>query len=540
MALKDLFNKSNKRMNQESDYPLSDSNERNYNENPDSPSPVVVIYQSELDYISRCILDYTDIETGGQLFGFWTSRGTPVVVYTIGPGKNAQHNPTSFVQDQNYLQTIGLELHRRYRLQHIGEWHSHHQLGLTHPSGGDINTMQYGVGKPGFPRLLLCIGNCTQTHTSVNAFNFHENSPREYVHASWDIVNMESPYRCIIDIHLLRLLIQPITKHASHGQLRTIHNAVRERDSIRVHWLTENADNVETMKTFVSMIQSMFPDYSVKAEIVPSGEPQIAIKGIDTNVRIPYGFPRKGPILVNDSGEIINVSGVDNSWTIEEEQLPITFGKWASKNLQNFIQSHQQTQEDDLSIIETVAPRVLAKEEDKEYAQAEKRTKRLGMENQILSEYFHPNAFLWSRITDEPILNLVAFPFRKGNQAVIRMIIPGEFPVVAPKIQFGFYPENSTSQPTLPEHLANIQYRNLSDLFVNAGYVYGTMLNWKNDNSLFKAYIVSCIILHYYLKSVSEGKDASEYLYPLLDDEQAISKLTKYISQKIIENKQSY
>jgi hypothetical protein len=29
-----------------------------------------VIYRSEIDFISRCILDYLDIETGGQLFGF--------------------------------------------------------------------------------------------------------------------------------------------------------------------------------------------------------------------------------------------------------------------------------------------------------------------------------------------------------------------------------------------------------------------------------------------------------------------------------------
>lgn len=32
-------------------------------------------YQSELDFVSRCILDRKHIETGGQLFGFWTSRG---------------------------------------------------------------------------------------------------------------------------------------------------------------------------------------------------------------------------------------------------------------------------------------------------------------------------------------------------------------------------------------------------------------------------------------------------------------------------------
>ena len=54
-------------------------------ENPDRPSQKAIIYQSELDFISRCILDYPDIETGGQIFGYWTSTGVPVVMEVIGP-----------------------------------------------------------------------------------------------------------------------------------------------------------------------------------------------------------------------------------------------------------------------------------------------------------------------------------------------------------------------------------------------------------------------------------------------------------------------
>ena len=204
-------------------------------ENPDRPSQKAIIYQSELDFISRCILDYPDIETGGQIFGYWTSTGVPVVMYVIGPGRNAQHNPTSFVQDQRYLQLVGNELYRKFRLQHIGEWHSHHQLGLAHPSGGDVNTMQYGVGQPGFPRLLLCIGNCTRTHTTVNPFNFHENTPREYSQAIWDVVDIDSPFREIVDRELNGILIHPMTKSASHGELRTLKNIPQETSPHRIH-----------------------------------------------------------------------------------------------------------------------------------------------------------------------------------------------------------------------------------------------------------------------------------------------------------------
>jgi len=106
-----------------------------------SPTPTAMIYQGELDYISRCILDYPNIETGGQLFGFWTAAGTPVVLYAIGPGPRANHQVAFFNQDIEYLTRIGSILTTKFGLQHIGEWHSHHQLGLAQPSGHDAATL---------------------------------------------------------------------------------------------------------------------------------------------------------------------------------------------------------------------------------------------------------------------------------------------------------------------------------------------------------------------------------------------------------------
>ena len=41
----------------------------------ENPASKAIIYRSEIDYISRCILDYPNIETGGQLFGYWTALG---------------------------------------------------------------------------------------------------------------------------------------------------------------------------------------------------------------------------------------------------------------------------------------------------------------------------------------------------------------------------------------------------------------------------------------------------------------------------------
>ena len=131
------------------------------------PSTVAIIYRSEMDYISRCIHDYPNIETGGQLFGYLTENGSPVVCYAIGPGMNANHQSAFFNQDTEYLQSTYNELNRRYGLRYIGEWHSHHQLGLAKPSGHDASTIVHGIRRSNFRHFLLCIGNCDNNYHST-------------------------------------------------------------------------------------------------------------------------------------------------------------------------------------------------------------------------------------------------------------------------------------------------------------------------------------------------------------------------------------
>lgn len=307
--------------------------ERRTSNSYERASSAAIIYQSELDYISRCILDYPEIETGGQLFGYWTATGTPVVMYVIGPGRYAKHRPTSFVQDQDYLQPIGRELHNRYRLQHIGEWHSHHQLGLARPSGGDLDTMQYGVGKPGFPRLLLCIGNCTATHTTVNPFNFHESAPNSYVEAVWDVVACSSPYRNIVDRELASLLIHPRTQVASHAEINTRESRRGRETPTVTHWLTEKVENVEMMKMFLKEVEYFSHNKPVRAQMLDSGEPIICFSDDEFQVKLPFGFPIKSPILyqIDYAGEnnklYKKVSGSD-VWPEDDNILLLKFRAW--------------------------------------------------------------------------------------------------------------------------------------------------------------------------------------------------------------------
>lgn len=180
------------------------------------PAPMAIIYRSEMDYISRCILDCQNIETGGQLFGYLTEYGVPVVCYAIGPGRNANHQKAFFNQDTQYLQSIYNELNRRYQLQYIGEWHSHHQLGLAQPSGHDAQTIVNGITRHQFRHFLLCIGNCSNGKSTLNAFTFHLNSSFDYEHVPWKICEMISPYRPIADHELSHMLIHPYSR-PNHG-----------------------------------------------------------------------------------------------------------------------------------------------------------------------------------------------------------------------------------------------------------------------------------------------------------------------------------
>lgn len=542
MAIFELFSKQN-RNNINKTMANSTAKDNVAPESANRAAKTAIIYQSELDYISRCILDYTDIETGGQLFGYWTSTGVPVVMYVIGPGEKAQHNHTFFIQDQKYLQLVGNELHKRFRLQHIGEWHSHHQLGLAHPSGGDVSTMQYGIGKPGFPRLLLCIGNCTRTHTTVNPFNFHENSPKEYEQAVWDVVEKESPFRAAVDRELNGILRHPYTRRASHGKLRTLKNTYRDTDARPIHWLTEDAENVETMKTFVTMVRSMYPAYSVKTEILETGEPLISLKEANVRIELPYGFPVKGPRLTTVSGRELSSA----NWEIGEESLVDTFGRWLAGSLPEVValkkeqpQQAERPQKATLTIdaeiaADTPQQGTAEKPATPEPQQAGTQLDRFKLEGQVLSAYFKKTEFDWSVVDKQLAVSIIAYPSTTGRQAVIRLSMDTEFPETMPKVEYGYCQKGET--PTPVDINANIEYHSLSELFPDAERVYRELIQWAPEVSILQAYALACLMLYYYADSQTRHCELSDYFAALLSDKEELKTRLYNITQSIKEKK---
>lgn len=173
----------------------------------------IIIYKGELDYLSKCILESPQVETGGNLFGLWTPFGIPFIQYVVGPGKNAEHHNTHFRQDFDFLDRNADCLVREHALHHIGTWHSHHSLKLDHPSDGDSNSTLSGMRECNLKSFILLIGNYRQGKSTINAFRYYNNG--YYVKLKWIILNGVSPIRLIYDKSHSDIVYTPLIQKAN-------------------------------------------------------------------------------------------------------------------------------------------------------------------------------------------------------------------------------------------------------------------------------------------------------------------------------------
>ena len=126
----------------------------------------VVIYEEDYKELCAWVLRKPHIETGGDLFGLWADEYSAVIQLALGPGKQCRRTSASFYQDVEYLQEVGSYLTQNEGVCHIGEWHSHHQLGLARPSGGDENTVWNNMPTYKLPRFVIFIANIEASYQS--------------------------------------------------------------------------------------------------------------------------------------------------------------------------------------------------------------------------------------------------------------------------------------------------------------------------------------------------------------------------------------
>ncbi|XP_028393423.1 uncharacterized protein LOC114517800 [Dendronephthya gigantea] len=164
----------------------------------DAKPYTVYIYGGEAELISMWTLRYTNIETGGDIFGLWMNENELVIQAVLGPGQNCRRTPTSFFQDEEYLSKAGEVLTINQGLCNIGSWHSHHSMNLPEPSCGDRDTIWRHLPNPGRFLLLIAMIEWRNDGPRVSmAFNLFEATSQgeKVTRMKLEILEGESPIR---------------------------------------------------------------------------------------------------------------------------------------------------------------------------------------------------------------------------------------------------------------------------------------------------------------------------------------------------------
>ena len=192
------------------------------------------MYISSHEYKQICawVLKFRNSETGGDLFGLWSDKRSAVVHFVLGPGRECQRGTHSFYQDVSYLENVGSYLTHSEGLCHIGEWHSHHVIGLKRPSGGDKQTVWSNMPTYGLSRFLLFIANIEpSTHeVSIGCFLF-EFSPETNrkqlppLPGKFVLLPSESPFRSRCQHSEVQLPHQLITPSCFEDEAESLNTA---------------------------------------------------------------------------------------------------------------------------------------------------------------------------------------------------------------------------------------------------------------------------------------------------------------------------
>ena len=298
----------------------------------DNSLQYALIYQSELDLVSRWVLDYPDIETGGDFFGFWTHRGNPVVQFAIGPGPNVNRTYTFFNQDVDYLIECGRELRKHHGLLHMGEWHSHHRLGLKHPSAHDCDTVSSCIDEAGLPRFLLTI--CTidsRNDTLLNGFLF-DRGVTGFQPLAWVVLPGISPVRSHME-QASTIHRSPIADAPSLAQLATVSLdqplAIRERARFAPGSWTDSPEGQLALKS----IHDRFEERYGKSDLSLEDDGRVSLVCNSDNIQARIVFPHQFPdetveLVLTDSStgrSIIGLNGLEENWenTPHEQRLDL-------------------------------------------------------------------------------------------------------------------------------------------------------------------------------------------------------------------------
>lgn len=201
----------------------------------------VAIYADEYKQMCAWVLKNKTLETGGDLFGLWSEDGTAVIQLVLGPGQGCRREVHSFYQDVPYLQRVGNHLTGEEGLCHIGEWHSHHTIGLRRPSGGDEGTVWRNMPTYDLNRFILFIANIgghSYDEVSVGCFLFQfKGDTRKklpVLQGKFQLLPKASPFRSKLQrTDVLKQGAEDINQEREIANLYQISTNERDKDQMR-------------------------------------------------------------------------------------------------------------------------------------------------------------------------------------------------------------------------------------------------------------------------------------------------------------------
>ncbi len=287
-----------------------------------------LIHQSELEYISRCIQDYPNLEIGGDLFGFYTTTGLPVVQLATGPGPKAKQTIHAFYQDEPYLIEVGNCLRERFGMQHIGEWHSHHQLGLDCPSMKDDAVIKNAMSKYKLNTFLLVIGTYNELGTGINGYRYFNDSSMNnepFVNFSkWIVLPSPSPFREVIENQQWFSIYQPLTKEANFYRLQTTTLEAPDELIFPIeYWLHED-DNKTLLNEVINQLKGQYQKVQLLRTDFGEVFLEIVLEEEDIfQINFPVDFPRSEPNVRFHLGEGDFVFyDPEKDWDVNQSFLP--------------------------------------------------------------------------------------------------------------------------------------------------------------------------------------------------------------------------
>ena len=119
--------------------------------------PYITMFADDVKFMAGDAYAHKNIETGGWIYVLWSHHGRAVVMLASSSGPGACRETTHFAIDPDYVTTWNVKLQKMFAIQYGGNGHSHHGLGMDHPSRGDVGQIHRLAARYNIPRMVQIV-----------------------------------------------------------------------------------------------------------------------------------------------------------------------------------------------------------------------------------------------------------------------------------------------------------------------------------------------------------------------------------------------